>query len=908
MPEQEFLGWDEPFLGPLVAWLLARKEALPGMLVVVPTAQSGRRLREALAESDGSLLAPKVVTPGSLLRTDGPEVAPDWMERVAWAEVLEEIRDWRDYEALFPEKPGEGEGWAAGLAGELTNLRRSIQENGLTLQTAAWALSGTPEEDRWKNLADLEKKLESRLGRWERKSRSRVLAEGLQLPAVGEIVLAGVPEMPPAVERILENSGLRISVLIGAPSSHADDFSPLGKPSPSWSHRLMPWPEGEAGSVKIVADPRQQAAEALEAVARGGRSSDEIALGSADGETGVELQRAFTRAGWIAFQPAAGQVVSGLRRWFSVWRNWLSKPTLACMADLLTLPETVALTGGTLHRRARHLARLRDEWMCIDVADLKRRVENEPLSETRKQDAESILSAAEMLEGIRLQMLGRDFAMNLRRLLGTMAERVDSARDEVVEMLEWLDEAEATIGRLNRSAVYWLDLMLGSLATASSSPPEGRVIDVQGWLELFHEPGPHLVLCGMNEGNVPSRGGGEPWLSEPIRKRLGLTTDEDRAARDAYLFTAMIEARREHGRVDLICGKTGAGGETMLPSRFLLAAGKNELPARVKNLFREIEPPEAGMRWEADWKWTPRVLPKPEKLSVTSFRDYLRCPFRYYLKHVVRMGSPDPDRTEWSARDFGNVAHAVLESWGRDEEAREFSKENALAAYFSDQLDREIEKQFGKQVPLAVRIQAESMRQRLSWLARKQACERSSGWKVDSVECVMTFDVAGLPVRGKIDRIDRHDDGRIRIIDYKTGKIAAVEREHRQKLTASTVVPEHLEADGPAFYDGFEKNKAARFLWRDLQLPLYAAALGKSGGFLAIPGYFTLGMTESDVALHEWDGFSDDDLHAAEACADWVAGKITAGIFWPPAERVPYDDYAILACGRPLADGFEPLR
>ena len=68
MMEREFLGWDRPFLTQAVAWLLERRDELPGMLVVVPTAQSGRRLREALAESAGALLAPKVVTPGSFLQ------------------------------------------------------------------------------------------------------------------------------------------------------------------------------------------------------------------------------------------------------------------------------------------------------------------------------------------------------------------------------------------------------------------------------------------------------------------------------------------------------------------------------------------------------------------------------------------------------------------------------------------------------------------------------------------------------------------------------------------------------------------------------------------------------------------------------------------------------------------------
>jgi ATP-dependent helicase/nuclease subunit B len=100
-----------------------------------------------------------------------------------------------------------------------------------------------------------------------------------------------------------------------------------------------------------------------------------------------------------------------------------------------------------------------------------------------------------------------------------------------------------------------------------------------------------------------------------------------------------------------------------------------------------------------------------------------------------------------------------------------------------------------------------------------------------------------------------------------------------------------------------EKGKSAEFLWHNLQLPLYAAALVERGEPLPTPCYFTLRATEAEVAIHEWVDFETADLVAAQACADWVAGQISAGVFWPPAERVAYDDYAILAAGR----GFEEM-
>ena len=476
-------------------------------------------------------------------------------------------------------------------------------------------------------------------------------------------------------------------------------------------------------------------------------------------------------------------------------------------------------------------------------------------------------------------------------------------------MAEWLAAAMPVMQRVSRSAGFWIELMLSDLPARAETPPEGRVIDVQGWLELFHEPGRHLVLCGMNEGKIPARGGGEPWLGEASRTQLGLITDANRAARDAFLYRAMIEARRDGGRVDVICGKTGAGGESLLPSRLLLAADRDELPGRVKALFKEIEPPEAGLRWQADWQWAPRHAVPPLRLNVTSLGDYLKCPFRYYLKHVLRMCGSEPQRAEWDARDFGNVAHEVLERWGRDTEAREYEKTEAIHGWLSAELDRVVREWFGKRVPLAVRIQTEALRQRLEWLARRQAVTRVEGWEIVDVERKVEIPAGELTIIAKIDRVDRHrDSGRLRVLDYKTGKVDAVDKAHRKKLTTAATLPGHLSRDCPAVYGGIEKNKPAEFLWHNLQLPLYAAGLYAQGGPLPTPCYFTVCPTQVDVDIHEWPDFEEADLASARACADWVADRIAAQVFWPPAERIKYDDYAALAAGRPFEEMFQEIR
>ena len=140
------------------------------------------------------------------------------------------------------------------------------------------------------------------------------------------------------------------------------------------------------------------------------------------------------------------------------------------------------------------------------------------------------------------------------------------------------------------------------------------------------------------------------------------------------------------------------------------------------------------------------------------------------------------------------------------------------------------------------------------------------------------------------------------VIDYKTGGVSGVEAEHRKKVTTNTTLPAHLPADSPALHAVEKNGKPVEHRWTNLQLPLYALALRQERGKLPAPCYFTLGATEPDVALNEWADFSEDDLTAAEDCAAWIVSRINEGVFWPPAEKTRYDDYAPLASGRTLEE------
>ena len=207
---------------------------------------------------------------------------------------------------------------------------------------------------------------------------------------------------------------------------------------------------------------------------------------------------------------------------------------------------------------------------------------------------------------------------------------------------------------------------------------------------------------------------------------------------------------------------------------------------------------------------------------------------------------------------------------------------------------------------MAVRIQTESLRQRLTWLARIQACQHADGWQVVDVERKVELEVGEALLVAKIDRIDRHRySGELRVIDYKTGKVDGVEKAHRSKLLANTVVAPHL-TDSPALHERPANGKVVQYRWLNLQLPMYALALVRRNETLPRPCYFTLGATAGDVGVHEWTDFSAEDLAAAQACAEWVVNNISNGVFGPPAEKVNYDDYSILGAGRKLHEAMAP--
>ena len=902
MPQRIFLGYSAPFLHSLTTYLLKSIQSLPESLIIVPTSQSGRILRENLAAEAGALLAPTVTTPGALMHLENSNIAPRWLEKIAWMDFLENLNqdDWENYSGLFPTPPDLetlSSDWTAALAAEIVALRSTLEESLHNLFSASKFLLGTTEGDRWENLAQLESLMEKKLYAWGYQSRSQALRTSFQLPtSFKKIIIAGVTEMPVCIVQALKDFTGEVIVLISAPESEALNFDELGIPLSTWTDRNLP----ESVTVTLTADPTSQAQASLNTIATLAATSQEIAIGSADDETGSALAHLLTHQGWPAFHPASQQPVPPLQRWLLVWKNWLTQANSRNLAALLTFPESASLISGNRADILLALNQYRDRHPIIEPEAIVERLTSSDHSELHilRDNIASLLSHREIF-------LKAAFPQAMHQHLDLIEIDAETSANTLSSIADFIDAATPLFTSLKRSHLFWLQMVISEIPRPPAQPPLDRAIDVQGWLELLYEPGKHLLITGMNEAFVPARPGGEPWLSEKIRGVLKLNNLTDRQARDAFLLHAMIRMRETNGSTYLFCGKNGTNGETYLPSSLLLKVPKIQLVTTVNNLFREIEPPEANLIWTRDITWQTPQVELPEKLSVTSFSDYLACPFRFYLKHIVRTSLPEPDRREMNHRDFGSITHKVLEIWGKDTEARQLYKPDDLIAYLDAVLDRTIFGQFGNHPPLAVRIQVHSMRQRLEWFAYRQVDSISEGWEIIDAERKISFDTSNLKINGTIDRIDRHrETGQLRVIDYKTGKVDKTESQHRKKITAKTKIPPHLADNSPAIHKAIDGKASANFLWKNLQLPLYALAESKNSTGVPIPCYIKLGSTEKEVGFVEWSSFSQEDLKSAESCMKWIVESIQQYVFWPPAPKVQYDDYALLSQNDHLEQSF----
>jgi len=864
--QRVFLNWGRPLLPSAAQWLL---ESHPGgdecdlseVICVVPGKRAGRLLQYFLltqhaAAGEGAvrpLLPPRIITPGALHQVvmhGAGAVAQPIECRLAWRAAIEDAPAGA-LEALRVQATSASS--RAGLAILAANLSDHLSAAELTFDDVAAhvAKRGGHEALRWKALANIESIYLIALDRaglldpgraWRRASQTGDVATGAAL------VLIGVPDLNRSQRRLIAACGSRVAALVHAPDELAGEFDEFGCVKPAaWALRTIDLRDER---IHIVDRSFDQAQEALRLLARGaedGWAADDVTIGLGDESLQTAVLRATEWAG-VRVHSAAGSPLSGTSPFVFLERaaNWLEEPRFVHMTALLRHPDLE-------HLIRRSFASDEDarkgvsKWLGLVEAYFAEHLHHrftgawlgsEDDQSRMKMIWEGICSVSSGLRTEGSRPLS-EWCSEIRNLLaatfGDMPVTASSDRGRTIEacrefasILESLAAAPAALQPALPSHEA-IRLVLEE-ARSRSVPDEAHPfqIDLLGFLELHHDPVPHLILAGFNDGAIPRSVKGDAFLPDSFRAELGLACSESLVARDAYLLSAILASRQS---VDVIVGKRGELDEQITPSRFLFQTDEESMRRRINDLVADRshhqQPSPIGLPAPAPHSQfyvpdLPDEIEPPAFMRVTEFRTYLSCPYRWALERGLGLKSIDLSLDEMDPLRFGNLAHEALEAFGRDSGARDSTDPAEIAAFLDAALDRSAASTFGDVPPPAVAVQLAHLKQRLRDFAKRQAQWRAEGWEIrhcelsfkDEVELDLPGEDVGMPLRGTIDRIDYNPAYDLwRIVDYKTG-------ERGNSPHAAHHGTERVPPD-------------ARNRWIDLQLPLYFYLLRRSGRFAA---------------------------------------------------------------------------
>ncbi len=930
----EFLGWKRPLLESAAEWLAQKYAGrgefdLSRVIVVVPGRRAGRRLLEWLvlrAERDGQRLTPpRIETLGALPEELYPlqrPLASDLVQQLTWAKVLRESKP-DLLKKIVPRPPADDDAlawWAMGSLlwrqhGELAADGRDFGD----VVRLGRDEPGSVEATRWKGLQQVQAaylRTLDELSLWDVQTARLESIRRREPHTDRDLVLVGTVDMNQATRQILDLVADRVTALIAAPQERADWFDAHGCLLPErWCEAPIDIPSER---VRVCEGPAEQAEQvARELSAFGGRfRADEIVIGLTDERQGSFIERQLAACGvttrWIEGTKLSD---SGPCRLLLAVAEVLERGRFEGFASLVRHPDLDECLAGQVNLNAL------DESFCdhlpLGPDTLLSILEQPKKTQARRRRGRSD-ATHEVLSHVRELLAPLRIAA---RPLNTWAEPLRAWVSSVYGGREVDDSANE--GRVLIASLRELNKVLDELAEVPPSvapsvaaadaircavrrmsdepvPPEAApdAVELLGWLELPLDDTPAAIVTSFNESFVPTSLNSDLFLPNDLRRRLGLNDNARRYARDAYAVTLLQQTRRE---VVWLVGRRDAEGSPLIPSRLLFAVDPEQLPERVLRLMGErVTSEERGAGSEPSLTeplavnsslptpHSPLSVPRPEfvaemfgmsdlltskrelTLNVTEFKSYIACPYRYFLRHVLDLGSVNDRAVELDGLAFGNVLHDVLRLFG-ESDARGSDDEQRLRKCLLQLLNDVANERYGARRRAAVNVQLKQMESRLEVFAIWQAKWRREGWKIEHVErsirpephdspASFPIDDVSVWLHGRLDRIDRNESsGAWVIFDYKSGD----------------------RGDSP------EESHRKKGDWIDLQLPLYRH-LARS---LALPdepllGYINLPKDLAGVG-HSLADWSASDLADADEKARQVALRIARREFWPPASPAP---------------------
>jgi ATP-dependent helicase/nuclease subunit B len=395
-------------------------------------------------------------------------------------------------------------------------------------------------------------------------------------------------------------------------------------------------------------------------------------------------------------------------------------------------------------------------------------------------------------------------------------------------------------------------------------PPYGQHprLFIWGLIEARLQSADLVILGGLNEGVWPQLPIPDPWLAPKVRHELGLPGLERRIGLSAHDFAAALG-----GREVLVTRARRDARAPAIASRFWLrmeamTAGITRSP-RHRHWARGLDRPAAFLP-AARPAPRPAAELRPRRIAVTDVDRLKADPFAFYARKMLAFAPLDPIDADPSAAWRGSAVHRALEAWMKEDDCEPSRLRPRAEALLRD----------ASAHPLMRALWQPRLLEAIDWIAAQMAANLDSGRRPAAAEAKGQIEVGGVTLYGEADRIDRLADGRLAIVDYKTGKppsAKAVAEGYAMQLGLLGLIAAEGGFDGVAGLPAcFEYWSLARD--RSGRLGYVASPVGGRGGI--DPAEFTTMATRNFLA----------------AAQRWLTGDepFTAKLH---PEQAPYGDY-----------------
>ncbi|RVT89629.1 double-strand break repair protein AddB [Rhodovarius crocodyli] len=288
-----------------------------------------------------------------------------------------------------------------------------------------------------------------------------------------------------------------------------------------------------------------------------------------------------------------------------------------------------------------------------------------------------------------------------------------------------------------------------------------------------------VVLGGLDEAIWPLATDPGPWMGRPMRAQFGLPSPEARIGRVAADFLLTAGSAKEV----VLSRATRRGGSPTVPARWLtrletfLAGQRNEhwpqglsVPENQAVAWAAaLDQPTAPITPAQRPRPAPPAGERPRKLSVTDAGLLLADPYSFYAKQVLRLRPLDPLEAEIGPAEYGELVHDTMSRFLNGLTAKWPGEDSARAMWTIAARDA-LEK---AQLRPAV---AAFWRPRLARigdfvLEHEPAHRAELGVIGTRTEVPAEAVLHGVTLHGRADRVDELSDGRMAILDYKTGTL-----------------------------------------------------------------------------------------------------------------------------------------